>query len=129
MAAVVAAAGLTVLGPVGAAHASDSGCSGSYDFDTCISISGSGTHVNYIDATSVYENTADGDSGPFHVEIVGPQGHVCNSTTVNGPVETKAEAECDRNSNVATGEYCAITWGYFDGGYYENDGEECQPVN
>ena len=105
---------------------SDSGCVGNNPWNniqTCISINGSGLHVNTMTATSyVYLYPV-----VEHVQLSGPS---VNYETLDFVIDQGGYLQLtwNANRNVAAGSYCATSWVVNGSGGYSNQGTDCQPV-
>jgi len=124
--AMVLAAGFSVF-PAHQALASARSCAGiSRPFDVCVSVNGSGRHINSIQGS--LHNAGTGTQRHVHIELSGPHGVIknCAATTI-GPLQT-IYCTWSPHANEPAGKYCATGW-QFASGQYHNVGEPCVDVH
>jgi hypothetical protein len=143
---VLAASLLGLVSGAGVAHASATACeSGTASFwntfptggTECMAVNGGGlyvsTMVGYATQKTHYANAVY----TYHVEVVGPNGHICNSPTVtstlrsDGYYESAADCVYGPYGNVRAGNYCTIVWALYNGSnsYWQNMAESCVNVH
>ncbi len=128
MGVAVLAAGFAVL-PANHALASGGSCQpeANGNLVTCVYVSGSGLHVNYVQGS--VNNGGVGDQLKVHIELTGPHGLIknCPSTTV-GSLDT-IYCTWPPNANETAGNYCATSWQLLPNGKQHEQGHACLDVH
>ena len=104
---VVSSALLAVATP---ASASASGCTyGGYPVDRCVSVNGSGTHVNYVVGTITYQ------TGLYlEIEVWGDGFYYRGHGSPYTPSDT-TQVQLNLNRNLANGSYVCVAARWIDG--------------
>ena len=126
--AIFAVASFGLLVSAATANATGSNSVQKNGFVTTMYVQGSGLYVSEFYGYTYNESATPNE--PIHVQVVGPTGStICNSATVNSS-NLNGYRGCSTYPNAyeAGGNYCAITWAYSGGKYY-NDDEACLYVS
>jgi hypothetical protein len=112
--------------PSSPAMASGRSCQLVGALDSCVSVNGSGLHINYVQGS--VQNIRGSVQTNIHIEISGPRGAIKNCAQTN--IQGLATINCTWSPNATepAGNYCTTTWKYSNGAY-SDQGHACVDVH